>query len=159
MVLTLTGWMDGYIVNALGLIIHSFLVHNSVLSTHPLLLGSCSLPHSNHIVLVEVDHHSVIKTRRFIALWKQSYRMWSLSYLLPWVLTRRESWSEKWGWSLEKKDNPGGLPQQLAFIPEVSWLFLPKVCQPHSILHPAGAVIRISSTYREESSLSLIFNK
>ena len=59
MVLTLIGWM-----NVLGLIIHSFLVHNSVLSTHPLLLGSCSLPQSNHIVLVEVDHRSVLKIRR-----------------------------------------------------------------------------------------------
>ena len=64
MVLTLIGWMDEYMVNVLGLLIHSFLVHNSVLSTHPLLLGSCSLPQSNHIVLVEVDHHSVIKIRR-----------------------------------------------------------------------------------------------
>ena len=70
MVLTLIGWMDGYMVNVLGLVINSFLVHNSVLSTHPLLLGSCSLPQPNHIVLVEVDHHSVIKIRRGSSLFE-----------------------------------------------------------------------------------------
>lgn len=40
----------------------------SGLSTHPLLLGSCSLPHSNHSVSVEAANHSAIQRRYYLFL-------------------------------------------------------------------------------------------